>query len=102
GSVVWSPDTQPFSTCFERGGTIVRLVRLIPNDGQRPAEALLAQGFGGAEPSQGGSDDDDPAAGLKGPHQVCYRCRDVHDVAPRSVSSRRSTTIACTGHAAAA
>ena len=53
-------------------GTIVRLVRLVPDDGQLPAEALVAQRFGGAEPSQRGTDDDDPAVGLERRYQVRY------------------------------
>jgi hypothetical protein len=47
-------------------------VRLIPDDGQLAAEALVAQGFGGAEPGQGGADDDDPAVGLKVLYQRRY------------------------------
>jgi hypothetical protein len=33
-------------------GTVVRLMRLVPDDGQRPGEALLAQGFGGPQSRQ--------------------------------------------------
>src|SRR5215471_17531926 len=92
----------PLQHLLREGGAIVRLVRLIPDDGQGPAEALVAQGFGGAEPRQGGADDDDPAVGLKVRYQGRYHCRGAHDVAPSSVSSSRSTRIACTGQDAAA
>src|SRR5262245_65316633 len=92
----------PLQHLLREGGAIIRLVRLIPDDGQRPVEALVAQGFGSAEPGQGGADDDDPAVGLKVLYQGRYPCRDVHDVAPSSVASHRSTRIACTGQDAAA
>jgi hypothetical protein len=41
-------------------------VRLVPYDGQLPVEALVAQGFGAAEPGEGGANDDNPAIGLEG------------------------------------
>lgn len=49
--------------------TVVGLVRLVPDDGQRPGEALLAQGFGGPQSGQGRTDDDDPAVGPELVHQ---------------------------------
>src|SRR6516164_8290656 len=105
GSLVWSAGTQPFSTCFRKGRAIVRLFRLITDDCQWPGETLLAQCFCGAEPSQGGADNDKAAGALK----CCYQIRyfffgrgGAHDVASPSLPLRCSTKIACTGQAAAA
>ena len=42
----------PLQDLLREWGPIVRLVRLIPDDGQMPPEALLAQGLGGPEPGQ--------------------------------------------------
>src|SRR5215510_535503 len=92
----------PLQHLLREGGAIVWLVRLIPDDGQGTAEALVAQGFGSAEPCQGGADDDDPAVSLKVLYQSRYQGRDAHDVVPSSVASHRSTRIACTGQDAAA
>jgi hypothetical protein len=41
-------------------------VGLISNDGQGPGEALVAQSFGGAQPSQRGTNDYYPPGALKG------------------------------------
>ncbi len=65
----------PLQHLLREWGTIVRLVLLIPDDGQLPVEALVTQGFGGAEPSQGCADDDDPAVRLEVRDEVRDECR---------------------------
>ena len=67
GSLVWSAGTHPFSTCFESGGRSYGSCGSSPMMVSVPAEALVAQRFGGAQPGQRGADDDDPAGGLERP-----------------------------------
>ena len=60
-------------------------MRLISDDGQVPAEALVAQGFGAAEPGQRGADDDDPAVALNSVTRADTAAEGVHDFAPSCV-----------------
>ena len=92
----------PVQDLLRQWRAVVRLVRLVPDDGQTSPEALLTQRLGRAEPGERGTHDDDAAAAA----ELLDRCTDSqldgHAVSPITVSSRRSTAIACTGQAAAA
>jgi hypothetical protein len=96
----------PFQHLFREWGTIVGLVRLVPDNGQLPVEARVAQGFGAAEPREGGTNNDDPAAGPEGGDDVGHECRGAHDAVPFPLSCMplacMSSMIACTGQDAAA
>ncbi len=91
----------PFQHLLRERRPIVRLVLLIADEGQLAGEALVAQGFGSAEPGQGGADDDDPAVGLERCYDGRNECRSAHDFACFPLSAK-STMIACTGQDAAA
>jgi hypothetical protein len=49
---------------FGEGRAIIRLVRLIADDGQRAAKACFSQAFGTPKSRQRSADDDDSAAGF--------------------------------------
>jgi hypothetical protein len=90
----------PFEYLFRKWGTIVRLLLLVANEGQLPAEPLVAQGFGGAKSGERRADDDDAAGRLERCDQVRRECRRAHDAACFSLSWK-SSMIACTGQEAA-
>src|SRR5580704_13911114 len=89
------------------GRAIIRLVRLIADDGQRAGKASFSQAFSTPKPRQRCADDDDPAACLHRVDGGLYELRSffggksTHGFCP-SNSSSWSTMIACTGQDAAA
>ena len=82
---------------------VVRLVRLVADQRQRPGEALLAQRLRGPQTGQRRADDDDPALASRtvpaGAHRPWAPPRGEHG---QPGPSRPSTRIAWTGHAATA
>src|SRR5215472_8380440 len=70
----WPDQNAGNGRCGQRSGwrAIVWLFRLITDDCQSPGETFLAQCFCGAEPSEGGADNDNAAGALKCCHQIRY------------------------------